>query len=245
LYKAALHEVYLALLCGQLETDNRRLDAPPVKISVGPDKAVFYVDHSALVDQKGFFEAALKKEWKEGQERLIELPEDDPHVFGIYARWLYTDWISCASDADPKGLSVLPKLYVLAEKMLDWQFQDQVMDSFIVASFENTSETSSAGGLILPDVHTIDYICEHAPVKSSLRQFVFDMILGYADFEGKGCLTLLREVNREFLLDVTTGLLKLHKLTDDDRLDIRTLHEEPGCAYHHHGADEPCPLHDG
>ena len=206
---------------------------------------IFYVDHGALIGQGGFFEAALKKEWKEGQEGLIELPEDDPHVFGIYARWIYTGWISPTTDVDPRGLLVLPKLYVLAEKMLDWEFQDQVMDSFIVTSFENTSETSSAGGLILPDVHTIDYICEYAPAKSSLRRFVLDMILGYADFEGKGCLTVLREVNREFLVDVTTVLLKLHKLTDDDRLDIRALHEEPGCAYHHHGADEPCPLHDG
>jgi hypothetical protein len=49
-----------------------------------------YIHETLLRSQSGFFENALKKEWKEGQERVIDLHEVQDRIFEIWVRWLYT-----------------------------------------------------------------------------------------------------------------------------------------------------------
>ena len=48
---------------------------------VGETKQEFYVHESLLRANSRFFDNALKKEWKEGQEAAVDLPVHDPDLF--------------------------------------------------------------------------------------------------------------------------------------------------------------------
>ncbi|GIZ43512.1 hypothetical protein CKM354_000673600 [Cercospora kikuchii] len=79
--------------------------SPPIAIKVGsPNPQMFYVDESVLRKSSKFFDAALKKEWKEGQQRTVDLPECDPEGFKVYINWLHSGKIyaklECDEDSD-------------------------------------------------------------------------------------------------------------------------------------------------
>jgi len=73
-----------------------------VEVVVGTDKRTFYIHERLIRSQSAFFESALGKEWKEGQARKIELPDDDAHIFEAYARWLYSGKLA-VNDGDEGG----------------------------------------------------------------------------------------------------------------------------------------------
>lgn len=60
-----------------------------MEIRVGPQNHSFSVHHALLSKTSEFFKAALKKEWTEGQKRVIDLPEDDSDTVYTYIQWLY------------------------------------------------------------------------------------------------------------------------------------------------------------
>ena len=71
----------------------RSLKGVPVKVVVGADEECFFVHSSVLRKHSEFFDTACKKEWIEGQYRVIKLPEDDSDIFHNYVQWLYTGTI--------------------------------------------------------------------------------------------------------------------------------------------------------
>lgn len=120
---------------------NDRITGPIITIHVGTKKPEdFHVHESTLKESSKFFQAALNKHWKEGQERKINLPEDDPQHFAAYVEWLYRSTIvpkSTASAAEITKEEVarehpyLARLYVLGEKLQDDGFCDSVMTAMI------------------------------------------------------------------------------------------------------------------
>ena len=71
--------------------DHCRSTSPLVKVNVGEDDEMktFFVHHGLLTQNSSFFTTALKSPWKEAQEQIVELPEDDTDVFELYLQWLY------------------------------------------------------------------------------------------------------------------------------------------------------------
>lgn len=58
-------------------------------VLVGRQESPFYV-HTSLLNKSPFFRAALQDDrFKEGQERVIRLPEDDVLPFQCFFEWLY------------------------------------------------------------------------------------------------------------------------------------------------------------
>jgi hypothetical protein len=58
-------------------------------VLVGPGEKTFYV-HTSLLNKSPFFRAALQKDrFKEGEEQVIRLPEDDVPPFKCFFEWLY------------------------------------------------------------------------------------------------------------------------------------------------------------
>ena len=50
--------------------------------------------HIAVLDAHSeFFKAALKQDWAEGQQRTVNLPDDDAIALNTYFHWLYTHMI--------------------------------------------------------------------------------------------------------------------------------------------------------
>ena len=48
------------------------------------------VHTSYLAQTSEFFASALKKEWAEGQTRIIDLDEETPGIMAHYLDWVYT-----------------------------------------------------------------------------------------------------------------------------------------------------------
>ncbi|KAI5360828.1 Putative BTB/POZ domain-containing protein [Septoria linicola] len=100
----------------------------------GNDIDVFQV-HEDLLHKSDFFRVALNGRWKEGQERKIELPEDDPDVAAAYIEWLYSNVVQLNIEGhapEPGDEQYrLAKLYVFAEKIQDRSFPNAVMAAWI------------------------------------------------------------------------------------------------------------------
>lgn len=69
-----------------------------IKVLVGPQGSTTASTlHTAFATKSSdFFVAALKKEWKEGQGRVVRLPEANKKAFSLYTQWLYTDSVRFA-----------------------------------------------------------------------------------------------------------------------------------------------------
>jgi hypothetical protein len=67
----------------------------------------------------------MSGDWKEAQDRIVKLPEDDSDTFKCYVHLLYTNTLSVIPDPLPPNYQVfqeqqdLAKLYVLVEKLQD------------------------------------------------------------------------------------------------------------------------------
>ncbi|KAG9192668.1 hypothetical protein G6011_11402 [Alternaria panax] len=114
--------------CISLSTVVSFLKTPVITVSVGPrggDQQRFYVHENLLKRHSAFFTNALKPErFKEGFERFIPMPEDDPEVFAIYAQLLYRpDLLIITRGLDRAKFEhecvALAKLYTFADKVMD------------------------------------------------------------------------------------------------------------------------------
>lgn len=67
-----------------------------VRIEVGSDeeKQAFDVYHGVLCFYSGFFKAALNGRWKESQDQVVQLPEDDPKLFQLLTHWVSLDYVN-------------------------------------------------------------------------------------------------------------------------------------------------------
>ncbi|KAK3621710.1 hypothetical protein LTR56_022474 [Elasticomyces elasticus] len=100
--------------------------------------------HEGLVSSASeFVRLALRGEWREADQRVIPLPEDEPVVFNEYQTWLYSRRISPFST-----LEKLVKCYILADKLMDVEFRDAVMDYVLVHIRSTTSFAPSLANLV-------------------------------------------------------------------------------------------------
>lgn len=107
----------------------------PIIVNVGASPSQrFYVTESIIRNSSKFFDAALKKEWKEGQERTINLPEIRPEVFNVYLNWLVTGKLHVhdQSEVTPEHRQTKTRLveaYLLGDKILDVDYKEKVCDA--------------------------------------------------------------------------------------------------------------------
>ena len=100
-----------------------------VAILVGDQ--TFYVHGTLLSRSSGFFQDALKPEWRTDLSKLIDLADAKPEEFAKYSQWLYTQTVSIP-DLNATGWSIpLCRLYVLGERIMDAKFQDCVLGNLI------------------------------------------------------------------------------------------------------------------
>jgi hypothetical protein len=70
-----------------------------------------------------FFQAALKKEWVEGQKRIVKLPEEKPETMTFYLDFLYGKGLPTNSTKDDscegQVYYVLTELFAPGERLLD------------------------------------------------------------------------------------------------------------------------------
>lgn len=205
-----------------------------MKIIVGRSKAKFYLAPNILRKSGDFFKCALKKDWREGQERTIELPGDEPRIFRLYADWLSAETIVSRS-TDKYVLancdrSTLIDLYVYGEKMLDRAFQDKVIDAIRDRWVKYRDD--------FPRVAEIDRIFNRTLAGSPIRALAVDQYVLKATTSNKGLWMSNMELAKdEFILDLLAASLEQRAPTEEFK---KKLEAKEGCAYHHHDKDTPC-----
>jgi len=216
------------------------LKEAPVRIIVGDNndsgpKETFFIDAGALRQGGSFFSTALKKQWKEGQEGCIELPEEEAWIFGLYAQWLYTGKFFSKSNGEEDTANesdTLCKLYALGEVVMDRVFQDRTLD----ALYASISDPENP--VYLPGANSVNYICQETPSDSPARRLLLDLVVRCcsrrADWPA-----FLDKVNHAFLADVVLAMADNRPITGSNLPEAYT--RKTGCRYHHHPKDQSCP----
>ncbi|KAK5688688.1 hypothetical protein LTS10_000666 [Elasticomyces elasticus] len=133
-----------------------------IEVRVGKAQKSFTVHRGAVSFYSGYFEAAVKKTFKEGSEGVIELPTEDVAVLELFVRWLYTRRLP-ETPATGDNFNILVNLWLftdrrecplLANQLLD-AMRDEIVRLWQIPTYElhnvyeNTTESSGLRRLCL------------------------------------------------------------------------------------------------
>lgn len=96
-----------------------------MKIYVGPERKQFTVHEDLLCDRLAFFKAAFTGRFKEGRDKCMDMPEDDPAAFAALVSWVYSGSLECGCDSESQDSIINESedellwcsLWVLADKI--------------------------------------------------------------------------------------------------------------------------------
>lgn len=183
------------------------------RISVGNTSAAsdFYIHEALLRSKSVFFDAALKKCWREGEEGRVLLPEDEATTFGIYQSFLYTQKLPIRqahehinlgeSENQPEYLE-LAKLYVFGEKIQDASFKNAV----IVAFTKRMWEIEAKRNRLYPMTKVVDIIYKGTMPGSCARKLMVDVHI--MSGRPQWITAISDDNNKEFLMDLCRALLE-------------------------------------
>ena len=198
------------------------MDVPIATVAVGSEEKPFFV-HTTMLQHSEFFKAALKEEWKEGQQRIVKLPDVEPHLFEAYIQWQYRGKINFGESPASYNFVTLAKLYGFGERLVDGVFQDRVLDT-IVAGVRDAERPA-------PGSVCVNTIYRNTPEGSPARRLMVDIYVN-SKFT-------LEEPEYEFLKDLTRALMD-KRVLPKARDDYDALRTGSPCVYHKHGKDETC-----
>ena len=217
-----------------------------VTLYIGTDKREFTIHESLLRSSAPYFEAALKKEWKEGHMREIPMSDDDSDAVELFLQWLYSGRIwtdPCANmsgpDDDKQATSQemwkLIKVYCFGEKIQDSCFKDVVLDCIIDWTRVNTDKERRH----YPEAEHAAYVWDTTPENSRLRRLILDLYTYGIDE------VHIRDVSHTGLLkdlavSLRKGCVSSSWPYSRDPFDSALSKAENTCAYHEHGDDNPC-----
>ena len=97
-----------------------------VSLEPGCEAESFYVHKNFITHYSPYFNAAFNGSFAEGQSQKMDLEDTEPHVFGTFVNWLYSQDIENAEGEVPDD-ATLVNLWLLADKCLVPKLQNQVM----------------------------------------------------------------------------------------------------------------------
>lgn len=171
----------------------------------------------------------MKKKWTGDNDRILELPDNEPESIKVYVAWLYSHRIF----TKPKG-EVSRELGVEFDGLIDaYIFGDMIQDSdFKDAIIDALTERSKEGEKYIMNARKI---WESTPPGALIRRYVMDTYV----WEGnEGWLEddAVPDVNQDFLLELGRALYKRVRSPRDYAPFVRN-----SCLYHEHTSKrEPC-----
>lgn len=138
-------------------------------VYVGDVKNEFHIHQNLLCGASTFFDAAFTSKFKEGSEKKMTLPEDDPEVFEAFVQWLYHQYYEIpASDLrheQARYLSQTMQLFILADKHGVAKLKNGIIDALVRnAQFKRTPPSNLA----------VHHIYEFTPPSSGIRGLLGD-----------------------------------------------------------------------
>lgn len=191
-----------------------------IGVLVGKHEEPYFIHERILSRNSLFFEAALKKEWKEGQTRTVKLPEEDSAVFGRYANYLYTGSLACQGNSIDAEYTVLADAYILGETMLDDHYQHAVLDA-IIQTFQEDRQfrypvPTGFCKFRVPDIDFVNKVYQYTTASSPLRKFLVDTYTvranGNYSFEIAG-----QKADPEFLMDLVKSFSARRVIKESER----------------------------
>lgn len=185
------------------------------------------MDEKLLRENSGFFAAALKKDWREGQKRVVKLPEEDSKIFNFWLNWLYCRRLHLATGPDEdrldgRFLEEAIRAYALGSVLLDFDFMDAVIDAIAVETC-----TMEEGRNILPNDVIITLAYNKTPQNSTLRKL---LVYRHATISNMAEL-LTEEHDARFILDLAK-LMADSASPEPSREDFISI--AAGCDFHGH-----------
>ncbi|KAF7187988.1 hypothetical protein HII31_10660 [Pseudocercospora fuligena] len=214
--------------------DTRRISSRPnpyesklFRFRVGQDQSRDFLVHEALLKATpGFTALILKSDWKEVQDCVIPLPDDQPEIFRIYQQWLYERSICVPEAEDHTALCstsrALASAFIFGDKFLDFDFCDAVIDCVI----EQIWKTSAL------DISLVEHVWRNTTPSSPLRRLILDLY-GFVGIER--WLEELQNDNHfhaEFMKDALRDQMKRRGSGSLPAKDP-PFPQDP-CAYHKH-----------
>lgn len=170
-----------------------------VTLHVGPTEHVLLAHGSFITRNSDFFTTALKKEWAEGQTRVIKLPEERPHVVSHYLNYTYTKALpSNMISSEPADTfaeraneyqELLAELYVLGERLLDKPIKKAIIREIV--------RLASLPKRICPTIDATNTIYRGTTAESPARRLMTDIQLAFGT-----TLSLDAASDAAFVLDV-------------------------------------------
>ncbi|KAF2260985.1 hypothetical protein CC78DRAFT_536017 [Lojkania enalia] len=201
-----------------------RLETEMLEIHVGTEDQLekFFVYEGVIVDRSPFFANAMKPEWAEKRKnsRVVELPDDDPAAFALYMQWMFTRRLPILPEDEESSCSfeefaTLSNAYVLGERLMDNDWKNVIADCYV--QFARSSKP------YYPSNEDIRIIYEGTREGSPIRQLLVDIYCsrGKADW-----LENDSHLPRDFLLQVTSALLKIRTVVQSVSRPWKNSHEQ-------------------
>jgi hypothetical protein len=146
-----------------------------VTLLVGKNEQKMIAYSSYLTRDSEFFAAAMKKEWVEGQTRIVKLPEEDPSTMAHYLSFLYGGRLF-AEEVTTMGeltspYNLLASLYVCGERFLNRRLQSKIVEQLL----RLTGIKDEEGKGWYPNTKAVNTIYRGTPEGSPGRRFLVDM----------------------------------------------------------------------
>ena len=193
-----------------------------------------FVVHETLIRSSSeFFNGALRHEWKEATQRVVDLPGVSSSLFEAYSRWLYTGKVfSIQSSPEKEGeteedikrgaewFSLLMS-YALGERLLDAHYKDAIIDACIevVVLEESVCWTPS----IVCSVYS------NTPPESPLRGLLVDVAIWTASDDEMAQLS-----NCGYPVEFVVGLMAALSSLRRKGMRGKPPYKRDLCLYHEH-----------
>lgn len=162
-------------------SDSRYRSSDLVTLLVGSDKEVLIAHAHRLSKTSGFFQAALKKHWKEGQTRIIELPEEKPEYVLYYLDFAYQGILPSHDvedgndmrDAGGRHTRIIRELYMFGERMVDSSLRNAIIKEMIRLSSLKDDDKHRW----IPNWHTAAKVYQSTAAGSPIRRLMVDLLV--------------------------------------------------------------------
>jgi len=145
-----------------------------VRVLVGDDEKEFIVRQCLLTRTFEFFKAACSKRWKEGQERVIRLPDQELSTWTPYLHWVFREELWSANDTEVEAWHHLIHSWITGDQYGDQHLQNEAIDGL---------ESQYLTDYYLPEPELVRHVWDHTVPNSPLRLFFLDA-LRFLSFRG-------------------------------------------------------------
>lgn len=188
-----------------------------VTVLVGQEEKPFILHQDLVCAKSKFFKAACSKQWLEGQDRVVQLPEIEAATFRWYSLWVYSDKLegptfTVESDSTERAAEreSIVKLYLLGDSLDDVGLRNKTNELLF-----KTMRTQRK--LIDPEI--INLAWESTLPKCPLRKMLIDVHVSrksWGDFAEH-----ISEYPVEFLQELAVAALRARKISSWDVLAQR------------------------